>query len=171
MGFASRRTAEPCSPAAANSRWPTEKHPTEMALGSDGKTLFVSCANSTKVSVLDVASGKERQTIACSLYPTARAGNTPSSLSLTPDGQLLFVANADANNLAVFNVAEPGEAKPLGFIPVGWYPSCGRFSPANKRLYVSNGKGTMSLGNPQAPNPLRRPIPRIEQYTAGLLGA
>src|SRR5206468_3893603 len=131
---------------------------------ADGKSLFVACANSTKVSVLDVASGKSLETIACALYPTAPVGNTPSSLSLTPDGQLLFVANADANNLAVFNVAEPGKAKPLGFIPVGWYPTCVRFNPANKRLYVTNGKGMASLANPQGPNPLRRTIRSIEQY-------
>ncbi|HLJ94658.1 MAG TPA: bifunctional YncE family protein/alkaline phosphatase family protein [Gemmataceae bacterium] len=148
--------------------WPTEKHPTEMALSPDGKTLFVACANSTKVSVLDVASGKGLETISCSLYPTARAGNTPSSLCLTPDGQLLLVANADANNLAVFNVAQPGYAKPLGFIPVGWYPTCVRFHPAKKRIYVANAKGMMSLANPQGPNPLRRNIRSVEQYIAGL---
>jgi DNA-binding beta-propeller fold protein YncE len=28
--------------------WPTERHPTEMALTPDGKALFVACANSTK---------------------------------------------------------------------------------------------------------------------------
>src|SRR5262249_2841649 len=27
--------------------WPTESHPTEMALSPDGKALFVACANST----------------------------------------------------------------------------------------------------------------------------
>jgi DNA-binding beta-propeller fold protein YncE len=89
------------------------------------------------VSVIDVESGKGLQTIACSLYPGAPAGNTPSSLSLTPDGQVLFVANADTNNLAVFNVAEPSNAKPLGFIPVGWYPTSVRFNVADKRIYVA----------------------------------
>src|SRR5205823_5592163 len=82
------------------------------------------------------------------LYPNVPVGNTPSSLSLTPDG-VLFVANADANNLAVFNVAQPGKAKPLGFIPVGWYPTCVRFNPVDKRIYVANGKGTSSLANHQ----------------------
>jgi hypothetical protein len=148
--------------------WPTEKHPTVMALSPDGKTLFVACANSTKVSVIDIGSGKGLQTIACSLYPDAPAGNTPSSLSLTPDGQLLFVANADANNLAVFNVADPGNAKPLGFIPVGWYPTSVRYSAADKRIYVANGKGITSLANPQGPNPLRRTNRTIEQYIARL---
>ena len=80
---------------------------------------------------------------------------------------MLFVANADANNLAVFNVSEPGQARPLGFIPVGWYPTSVRFNPANKRLYVANGKGTMSLANPQGPNPLL-PNRTVRQYIGGL---
>ena len=37
--------------------WKTEAHPTEMALSPDGKSLFVACSNSTKVSVLDVSHG------------------------------------------------------------------------------------------------------------------
>jgi sugar lactone lactonase YvrE len=148
--------------------WATEKHPTEMVLSPDGKTLFIACANSTKVTVLDVATGKSLETIACSLYPMALVGNTPNSLSLTPDGKLLFVANADANNLAVFNVVEPGKAKPLGFIPVGWYPTSVRFNPSDQRLYVANGKGSQSFANPQGPNPHERRNRTVEQYIAGL---
>jgi len=150
--------------------WPTESHPTEMALSPDGKTLYVACANSTKVSVLDAVTGKGLETISCSLYPAVPKGNTPNSLALTPDGKLLFVANADASNLAVFNVEVRQDAKPLGFIPTGWYPTSVRYNPADKRLYVANGKGDGSLANPQGPNPN---LPRIEettrQYIARLL--
>jgi YVTN family beta-propeller protein len=149
--------------------WPTESHPTEMALSPDGKTLYVACSNSTRVSVLDTATGKGLETIHCALHPNAPSGNTPSSLCLTPDGQLLFVANADANNLAVFNVSEPGKAQPLGFIPVGWYPTSVRFDAANKRLYVANGKGAASYANPQGPNPFLKNSPARPQYIAGLL--
>jgi YVTN family beta-propeller protein len=148
--------------------WPTECHPTEMALAPDGKALYVACANSTKVSVLDTATGKGLETIACALYPTAPAGNTPNSLTLTPDGQLLFVANADANNLAVFNVATPGQSKPAGFIPVGWYPTSVRYNPSDRRLYVANGKGTTPLANPQGPDPLLPRNQTVRQYIAGL---
>src|SRR5262249_22049545 len=136
--------------------WETEPHPTEMALSPNGKTLFVACANSTKVSVLDAQSGKSLQTLAASLYPAAPAGNTPNSLSLTPDGKLLFVANADANNLAVFNVEERGNGRPLGFIPVGWYPTSVRYNATDKRLYVANGKGVSPKANRHGPNPLQR---------------
>jgi DNA-binding beta-propeller fold protein YncE len=148
--------------------WPTEAHPTEMALAPDGKTLYVACANSTKVSVLDTAKGKGLETIACALYPSAGVGNTPNSLALTPDGGMLFVANADANNVAVFQVAEPGKAQPLGFIPAGWYPTSVRYNPADKHLYVANGKGTTSLANPQGPNPLLHRNVTVRQYIAGL---
>jgi sugar lactone lactonase YvrE len=149
--------------------WPTEQHPTEMALSPDGKTLYVACANSTKVSVLDAsAKGKGLETIACALYPTAAVGTTPNSLCLTPDGEMLFVANADNNNLAVFKVAEPGKAQPLGFIPVGWYPTSVRYNPEDKRLYVANGRGTTPLANPQGPNPLLPRNATLPQYIGGL---
>jgi DNA-binding beta-propeller fold protein YncE len=150
--------------------WPTESHPTEMALTPDGKTLYVSCANSTRVCVLDVErDGKALQTIDCALYPQAPSGNTPSSLCLSPDGQLLFVANADANNVAVFGVAKRGQAKPLGIIPAGWYPTAVRFDAKTKRIYVANGKGLTSRANPQGPNPsITRKYPTVEQYIARL---
>jgi 6-phosphogluconolactonase (cycloisomerase 2 family) len=150
--------------------WKTDLHPTEMTLSPDGKTLFVACANSTKVNVLDSTSGKELETIHCALYPAAPSGNTPSSLCLTPDGQMLFVVNSDANNLSVFNVTERGKAKPLGFIPVGWYPTSVRYNPNDKRIYVANGKGLSSRPNPQGPGPYRRPhLTPLYQYIGGLM--
>jgi WD40 repeat protein len=141
--------------------WPTAPHPTEMALSPDGKVLYVACANSTKVSVFEAATGKPLQTIHCGLYPQSPNGNTPNSLCLTPDGQMLFVANADANNLAVFNVADPRAAKPLGFVPTGWYPTSVRYNPLDKQLYVANGKGLSSKPNVYGANP-ERPANTLE---------
>lgn len=132
---------------------PTAEHPTEMAFSTDGKTLYVACANSTKVSVIDTTTDKPLQTINCALYPIAPNGNTPNSLCISPDGEMLFIANADNNNLAVFNIKDPASAKPLGFIPVGWYPTSVRFNPSDKRLYVANGKGTIPKPNRSGPNP------------------
>lgn len=149
--------------------WPTESHPTEMALTPDGKTLYVSCANSTRVCVLDATrDGKSLQTINCALHPNAPSGNTPSSLCLSSDGQLLFVANADANNIAVFQVAKHGRAQPLGFLPAGWYPTCVRFDANEKKIYIANGKGLTSRANPQGPNPELRTYPTVEQYIGRL---
>jgi DNA-binding beta-propeller fold protein YncE len=149
--------------------WPTDSHPTEMALAPDGKTLFIACSNSTRVDVLDAANhGKPLETLHAALYPRAPSGNTPNSLSLTPDGKTLFVANADANNVAVFNVARPGQSRLEGFIPTGWYPTSVRYRAADKKLYVANGKGLISRPNPQGPNPYLSGLPVI-QYIAGLL--
>lgn len=146
--------------------WPTAPHPTEMALAPNGKALYVACANSTQVTVLDPADGKPLQTINAALYPQAPNGNTPNSLSLTPDGEMLFVANADANNLAVFNVSDPKTAKPLGFIPTGWYPTSVRYNKLDKTLYVANGKGLSSKPNRSGANPLN-PKATLE-YIGGL---
>jgi DNA-binding beta-propeller fold protein YncE len=150
--------------------WGTDSHPTEMALSGDGNTLYVACSNSTRVCVLDAgAGGKRLQTIQAALYPNAPSGNTPNSLCLTPDGQILFVANADANNLAVFNVADRANARPLGFIPVGWYPTSVRYRAADRRIYVANGKGLTSRANPQGPGPYNvRHLP-VYQYIATLM--
>src|SRR6266568_3919242 len=62
--------------------WKTEQHPTEMVQSPDGKRLYVACSNSTRVSVLDAASGEALQTLTAALYPKAENGNTPNSLAL-----------------------------------------------------------------------------------------
>ena len=152
---------------AVATAWPTAAHPTEMALSPNGKTLYVACANSTRVTVVDVAAGQVIQTINCPLYPQAPSGNTPNSLCLTPDGEMLFVANADANNLAVFNVSDPKAAKPLGFIPTGWYPTSVRFNKLDKQVYVANGKGLSSKANRYGANPLEPG--RTLEYIGSLL--
>ncbi|RLS50623.1 MAG: hypothetical protein DWH88_00540 [Planctomycetota bacterium] len=143
-------------------------HPTEMNLHPDGKTLYVSCANSTKVVVVDLETGKAIQTINCALHPGSPNGNTPSSLSMSQDGALLAVANADANNVALFSITDRASAKSLGFIPAGWYPTSVRFTPSGQVL-IANGKGLTSKANPGGPNPAPRDtkLP-IRQYIAGL---
>ncbi|MGL4549694.1 MAG: bifunctional YncE family protein/alkaline phosphatase family protein [Gemmataceae bacterium] len=149
--------------------WPTAEHPTEMLLSPKGDALYVACANSTKVSVIDPATGKPLQTIHCALYPGAPNGNTPNSLAMTPDGELLFVANADANNLSVFGIADRAQAKPAGFIPTGWYPTSVRFNAADKSLYVANGKGMSSKANRGGPNPLVPQARNLNEYIGQLL--
>ncbi|HEV3386872.1 MAG TPA: alkaline phosphatase family protein, partial [Gemmata sp.] len=153
---------------AVETTWPTAEHPTEMVLSPDGKALYVACANSTKVSVLDPATGKPIQTIHCALYPGAPNGNTPNSLSLTPDGDVLFVANADANNIAMLNVADRANAKPMGFIPTGWYPTSVRYNPKDKKIYIANGKGLSSKSNRGGPNPLLPRARNLNEYIGQL---
>jgi DNA-binding beta-propeller fold protein YncE/phospholipase C len=149
--------------------WPTAEHPTELLLSPSGDALYVACANSTKVSVLDPKdSGKPLQTIHSALYPGAPNGNTPNSLALTPDGEVLFVANADANNLALFNVADRTNAKPMGFIPTGWYPTSVRYNAKDKNIYIANGKGLSSKANRSGPNPLLPRARNVNEYIGQL---
>ncbi len=149
--------------------WPTAEHPTEMLLSPKADALYVACANSTKVSVLDPATGKGLQTINCALYPQAPNGNTPNSLTMTPDGALLFVANADANNLSVLNVSDRTKAVSLGFIPTGWYPTSVRYNPTDKSLYIANGKGLVSKANRGGPNPLVPQARNLNEYIGQLM--
>lgn len=153
---------------AVAATWPTAEHPTEMLLSPDGQALYVACANSTKVSVIDPATGKGLQTIACSLYPQAPNGNTPNSLAMTPDGEVLFVANADANNLTVLNITDRQNAKPLGFIPTGWYPTSVRFNKLDKKLYFANGKGLTPKANRSGPNPVQPLARNLNEYIGQL---
>ena len=82
---------------------------------------------------------------------------------------MLFVANANTNNLAVVNVKEPGASAPLGFIPVGWYPTSVRVARDGKTIYVANGKGASSKANRDGPRPgFRRAGARPIEYIGGL---
>jgi DNA-binding beta-propeller fold protein YncE len=148
--------------------WPTQSHPTEMVLSKDQKTLFVACANSNSVSVLDTQSGKPLETITSSLYPTADNGSTPNSISLSVDERVLLVANATNNNVALVDVSERGHSRGLGFIPVGWYPTSVRFNPTDGKILVANGKGMMPKANRQGPNPNVNAPKNTVEYIAGL---
>ena len=131
--------------------WPTQEHPNEMILARKGKILYVANANRNTVTVIDTEAGKPIETIGTAIDPKAPSGSTPNSLALSPDESMLFVANANTNNLAVVNVKEPGASAPLGFIPVGWYPTSVRVARDGKTLYVTNGKGSTLEGQPRRP--------------------
>ncbi len=148
--------------------WKTEEHPTEMVLSPDEKVLYVACANSAEVSVLDTETGKPLQSLHSAMAPeTTLPGSTPNSLTLTANGEILLVANADANQLAVFNVQNPKQAKPLGFIPVGWYPTSVRFNNRDKKIYVANGKGAIPKSNRSGPNPYNGRTP-LQEYIGSI---
>lgn len=150
-------------------RWPTDEHPCEMILNRSGKLLFVANANKNIVTVLNTDSGKQIETIWAALYPHSPPGSTPNSLALSPDEKTLFVANANINVVAVFDVSTPGKSRSLGFIPVGWYPTCVRVTPDGKQLLVANGKGVIPKANPFGPQPaLNMNTNRTIEYIASL---
>lgn len=155
--------------AALTGRWKTEEHPNEMLLARGGKVLYVANANRNTVSVIDTEAGKAVEVIGTAIDPRAPSGSTPCALALTPDESVLFVANANTNDVAVINVKELGASSPLGFIPVGWYPTSVRVARDGKNLYVANGKGASSKANRDGPNPLaKQGGSPTREYIAGL---
>ncbi len=148
--------------------WETKSHPTEMLLNMKQDLLYVACANSNSVCVIETATGKTLEIITSSLYPQPSVGSTPNSIALSPDKKVLLIANADNNNVTVIDVTERGHSVSLGYIPVGWYPTCVRFSPQDGKIYVANGKGLMSKANSRGPNPLTPPPKGVEEYIGGL---
>jgi len=123
-------------------------HPNDMAESPDGNRLFVANANFNTVSVIDIKKQKVTETISTALYPDAPPGSTPNAVAVNNDGTRLFVANADNNYVAVFDISKEGESKSLGFIPVGWYPTCVKVLNKTNQIVVANGKGGSSKANP-----------------------
>ena len=128
------------------------EHPNAMVQAADGR-LFVACANTNAVWVVDPAAMKATEQISVALFPEAPPGSTPNALALSPDGQRLLVANADNNTVAIVDVSKAGASRVIGFVPTGWYPTGVAFSRRGEAIYVLSGKGLTSLPNPRGPQP------------------
>src|SRR4029077_20818 len=124
-----------------------------MVQARDGTRLFVACANTNAVWVIDLASKTAHEQISVALGAQAPAGSTPNGLALSPDGRTLLVANADNNTVTVADVSKPGASVVQGWIPVGWYPTGVLFDRDGTRLFVFDGKGLTGLANPRGPQP------------------
>ncbi|MFC1552743.1 beta-propeller fold lactonase family protein [Candidatus Latescibacterota bacterium] len=142
-------------------------HPNAMLLSPDESILYVACANTDEVWVIDTAQDSVVETINLHPYENAPYGSTPNALMLAPDGTTLYVANATNNDVAVIDVTQRGRSEIKGLIPVGWYPTALAFSPNGKKLYVANAKGLTSKPNPKGPNPNERRTEETE-YIGGL---
>ena len=124
------------------------EHPNQIARHPKDDRLFVACASSNSVSVIDTARGVVTETIFTGLFPRAPEGSTPDALAVSPDGETLYVANADNNCIAVVDVAAPSRSGVKGFIPTGWYPTAVAVSPDGGSLLVGVGKGNQTRANP-----------------------
>jgi YVTN family beta-propeller protein len=129
------------------------EHPNALELSRDGTRLFVACANTNAVWVVDVASATASEQISVALGLEAPVGSTPNGLALSPDGRTLLVANADNNTVTVADVSKPGASSVQGWIPVGWYPTGVLFDRDGSRLFVLDGKGLIGGANPRGPQP------------------
>jgi YVTN family beta-propeller protein len=127
---------------------PVGEHPNQIAVHPKDDRLFVACASSNTVAVIDTSRGIVTETIFTALFPKAPEGSTPDALAVAPDGKTLYVANADNNCVAVIDIRDEGKSQVVGFIPTGWYPTSVAVTPDSKTLLVGVGKGLQTKANP-----------------------
>ena len=136
------------------------RHPSALLLNHDGSRLFVACASTDRVAVVDT---RQRHVVTELLDPPPAGpdqGSTPNALALSGDESRLFVAEADANAVAVFdllpetsNVASArGDDRLAGRIPVGWYPTA--VLAAGDTLLVAQRQRAGHRGQSRGPQPL-----------------
>jgi YVTN family beta-propeller protein len=138
------------------------EHPNQIAVHPKDDRIFVACASSNSVSVIDTRRGVVTETIATALFPNAPEGSTPDALAVSPDGGTLYVANADNNCVAVVDVSRPNRSQVKGFIPTGWYPTAVAVTPDGKTLLVGVGKGNQTKANPPSDDHRRK----LEEHIA-----
>ena len=149
------------------------EHPNAMVQSSDGARLFVACANTNAVWVVDLADAhRATEQIGVALFPNAPPGTTPNALALSPDGKTLLVANADNNTVAVVDVAarrrEPGprlHSRPAGIRPASLFDRDGR------RHLRPQRQGAVAGRQPARPAAGHRPAPTASTSATLLQGA
>jgi YVTN family beta-propeller protein len=124
------------------------EHPNQIAVHPKDDRVFVACASSNCVLVIDSKRGIVTETIYTALFPRAPEGSTPDALAVAPDGKMLYVANADNNCVAVIDISVPDRSQVKGFIPTGWYPTAVAVTPDSKTLLFGVGKGNQTRPNP-----------------------
>jgi YVTN family beta-propeller protein len=151
---------------------PVGEHPNQIAIHPADGRVFVACASSNCVSVIDGKADAVIETISTTLFPKAPEGSTPDALAIAPDGKTLYVANADNNCVAVIDISAPKRSQVKGFIPTGWYPTAVAVTPDGKTLLVGVGKGNGTKPNPipkDADPSKGRPFPYIGTTLSGAL--
>ncbi|HLN54958.1 MAG TPA: bifunctional YncE family protein/alkaline phosphatase family protein [Bacteroidales bacterium] len=119
-------------------------HPSGMALSPNKDRLYVACANSDLIFVIDTKTDEVVEKISVheegSLF-----GSSPNDVVVSPDGKTLLVANGTDNAICVIGLGIASKIE--GYIPTAWYPGTVLASGDGKTLYVANIKGTGSRNN------------------------
>ncbi len=114
-------------------------HPNAMVLSPDKKHLYVACANSDIVSVIDTETDKVVNEISVHFTQGLPFGSAPNALEISKDGKLLYIANGTDNAVCVIDLSK--NSRLLGFIPTGWYPGAIQLDQKEEFLFVANIKG------------------------------
>jgi len=117
-------------------------HPSGMVFNRDKSLLFVACANSDVISVINTETDEVINEISVKMNDDLPFGSSPNALSISPDGAFLYVANGTNNSVCVI---ETGNSYRIaGYIPTGWYPGAVAVNNSGTYLYVANVKGVGS---------------------------
>jgi len=102
--------------------------------------VFVSNGSNDCITVIDAKKNTLIKNIDLVLDPRLGSlkGVIPFGLALDQDEKRLYVAESGLNAVAVINIAD---LSLKGHLPVGWFPSKLRVSPAQNKLIVANAKG------------------------------
>ncbi len=138
-------------------------HPNDIIAGADGKTVFVSNANSDNVSVISTEKDEVAETISVRLNSEKNEfwGDSPNGLGLSKDRKTLYVANGMDNALAVVELGQKAGGNPSketskvkGFIPTEAYPGA-VIETVNKKLFVANIEAESAKISTQAQGSLK----------------
>jgi YVTN family beta-propeller protein len=128
----------------------TGLHASALALTPNGRHLVVANAGADTLSVLDTRTRQIVETIWTRQSPADLFGAQPNALAFDKSGRRLFVCNGTQNAVAVIEF-KPGASKPLGLIPVGWFPGAVVHDARRSSIYVANIKG-LGPGRPRKSN-------------------
>jgi hypothetical protein len=117
---------------------------------ADGDTLYVVCANSDSVSVIDARRDEVERSIGMRGNRT-RFGGAPTSIAV--DRDRLYVTLANVNAIAVL---DKRKHRRLGTIPTGFYPTC-VLAGAENLVYLSAKGIVPRRPNPRGPQPAPPP--------------
>ena len=117
-------------------------HPQGMVLNPDKSKLYVACANSDIISVINTATDEVVEEISVRMEKELPFGSSPNALAISTDGKILYVANGTDNAICVIELGETSKVK--GFIPTGWYPASVLLDEESNLLIVANAKGVGS---------------------------
>ncbi|MBA3430985.1 MAG: bifunctional YncE family protein/alkaline phosphatase family protein [Actinobacteria bacterium] len=145
--------------------------PAGLAVSSDGSTLYAAGHFSNALSIVDLATGKERSVrLKKTPCPAAELGFDPSNgtrcnfsygVTLSQDGSKAFVSNWGKKTVSVVDTEKE---KLVGAVRVGTHPNAMALSPSGDELYVANADSdTISVIDPEAGSVARsfsvRPYP------------
>ncbi len=113
--------------------------PTALLLSPDRSLLYVACANSDRIYLIDTRRDRVTDSISVHMEKDMPFGSSPNALAITPDGKRLFVANGADNAVCVINTGQNNSIE--GFIPTAWYPGALLLDKQARFLTVVNIKG------------------------------